>query len=104
MSIILLDVNSVVGSGIFLFPGRTYAMMGLDILYVYGFLTVVVMRIAMCYAKVGSMFTRTGGSYVYAREAFSELTDFEVGLRRYIVGMIAWAAISVAFATALGAV
>lgn len=103
-SIVLLGINSVIGSGIFLLPGKAMELAGPGSIGTYLFMTFVVLVIALCYAECGGMFQRNGASYVYAREAFGEFIGFEVGIMRWVIGMIVWAAISVGFVTALSAV
>ena len=49
------------------------------------------------------LFTRNGGPYLYAKHALGDFWGFEVGVLKWIVTVIAWAAMAVGFATALGA-
>ena len=58
--------------------------------------------IVMCFAEAGSMFDRTGGPYLYAREAFGPFLGFEVGWMFLLSRLAAAAAISNAFASYLG--
>jgi amino acid transporter len=102
-SLILLGINSIVGSGIFLLPGQVMALAGSWSLVVYLLVTVFVMAIGWCFAQCASLFHRNGGAYIYAKEAFGEFIGFEIGIMRWVVGMIAWAALAVGFVTALGA-
>jgi len=103
-SIVLLGINGVIGSGIFLLPGRAMDLMGPGSIFVYLFVALVVMTIALCFAECAGRFTRDGAAYVYAREAFGGFVGFEVGIMSWAVRIIAWAAMAAAFATALGAV
>ena len=41
---------------------------------------------------------------MYAKEAFGDFIGYEVGVMKWVIGMIAWATLSVAFATALAKV
>lgn len=101
LSIILLGINSVIGSGIFLMPGQAYGLMGTGSLWVYVFDALLVIAMVMCYAEVGGMFTKTGGAYIYAREAFGEFVGFEVGIMRWVMCTVSWATMAVGFTTAL---
>ncbi|MBS6952169.1 MAG: amino acid permease [Enterocloster asparagiformis] len=101
LSIILLGINAVIGSGIFLMPGQAYALMGTNSLWVYIFDALLVIAMVMCYAEVGGMFTQTGGAYIYAREAFGEFVGFEVGIMRWVMCTVSWATMAVGFTTAL---
>jgi amino acid transporter len=103
-SIVLLGLNAVIGSGIFLLPGKAMALVGPGSIFVYIFMALVVMAIALCFAECAGRFTRNGASYVYARKAFGEFVGFEVGLMSWAVRIIAWAAMAMGFVTALSAV
>lgn len=103
-SIVLLGINAVIGSGIFLLPGKAMALIGPGSIFVYLFMTLVVLTIALCFAECAGKFSRNGAAYVYAREAFGEFVGFEVGIMRWAIGIIAWAAMAVGFVTALSAV
>jgi amino acid transporter len=103
-SIVLLGINSVIGSGIFLLPGNAMALIGPGSIFVYLIMSLIVMAVALCFAECASKFSRNGAAYVYAREAFGEFIGFEVGIMRWAIGIIAWAAMAVAFVTALSAI
>lgn len=103
-SIVLLGINGVIGSGIFLLPGKAMALVGPGSIFVYAFMTLVVMAIALCFAECAGRFSRNGAAYLYAREAFGEFMGFEVGLLSWAIRIIAWAAMAVGFVTALAAV
>lgn len=100
-SIVLLGINGVIGSGIFLLPGKAMKIIGPGSMWVYVFTALLVMSIALCFAEVGGMFEKNGGPYVYAKEAFGEFVGFEVGIMKWAIGIIAWATMAVGFATAL---
>jgi amino acid transporter len=102
-SIVLLGINGIIGSGIFLLPNELAALVGPMSLGVIVFDMFLVIAFALCFAEAGGMFKRNGGPYVYAREAFGDFVGFEVGFMRWAIGVIAWSAMAVAFATALGA-
>lgn len=104
MSIILLGVNAIIGTGIFLLPGKAAALVGVNSLGVIVFDALLVMSIALCFAEMGGMFNKNGGPYVYAKEAFGNFVGFEVGFMKWAISIIAWSAMAVGFATALGAV
>jgi len=103
-SIVLLGLNAVIGSGIFLLPGKAMDLMGPGSIFVYIFMALVVMAIALCFAECAGRFSRNGAAYVYAREAFGSFVGFEVGVMGWAIRIIAWAAMSVGFVTALSAV
>lgn len=102
-SIVLLGINSIVGTGIFLLPNKAYALVGSVSLGVLLFDAILAGCIAMCFAEVAGFFTRNGGPYLYARYSLGDFFGYEVGVLKWIVIMIAWAVMAVGFATALGA-
>ena len=102
-SIVLLGINGIVGTGIFLLPNKAYAIIGSASLGVLLFDAVIAGCIALCFAEAASLFTRNGGPYLYAKHALGDFWGFEVGVLKWIVTVIAWAAMAVGFATALGA-
>lgn len=100
-SIVLLGINAVIGSGIFLLPGKAMKIMGPGSIWVYLFDMILVMSMALCFAEVSGIFNKNGGPYVYAKEAFGDFIGFEVGIMKWAVGIIAWATMAVGFPTAL---
>lgn len=103
-SIVLLGINAVIGSGIFLLPGKAMKIMGPGSIFVYLFDMILVMAMALCFAEVAGIFNKNGGPYVYAKEAFGDFIGFEVGIMKWAVGIIAWATMAVGFPTALAKV
>lgn len=99
-SIVLLGINAVIGSGIFLLPGKAMKLMGPGSIWVYVFDMILVMSMALCFAEVSGIFNKNGGPYVYAKEAFGNFIGFEVGIMKWAVGIIAWATMAVGFPTA----
>lgn len=103
-SIILLGINAIIGSGIFLMPGKAYALMGTSSLLVYIFITFLAGSMALCFAEAAGYFKSNGAAYIYVKEAFGNLPGFEVGIMKYVVQLIAWATMAVGFVTALSAI
>lgn len=103
-SIILLGINAIIGTGIFLLPGKAVALAGVNSIWVILFDAFLVISIALCFAEMGGMFKKNGGPYVYAKEAFGDFVGFEVGFMKWSISIIAWSAMAVGFATALGGV
>ena len=69
---IAIGINGIIGSGIFLLPG--WVASGAKALSPLAFVAcgALCVLVALCYAEVGGMFERSGGTYLYAREAFGE--------------------------------
>ncbi|MFI0435874.1 MAG: APC family permease [Parachlamydiaceae bacterium] len=100
-SMILLGINAVIGSGIFLLPGTVSHLTGSWSIFVYLFVMVIVMSIGWCFAQCATLFNRNGGAYVYAKAAFGDFIGFEIGIMRWVIGIMAWASLIVGFITAL---
>lgn len=103
-SVFFLGVNTVIGSGIFLLPGKVHLLAGGWSLWLYFVITLVILSIAWSTAQCAALFQRNGGAYLYAREAFGEFVGFKVGVMRWFVGMISWATLAVGLITALGTI
>ncbi|MFD1472758.1 APC family permease [Companilactobacillus mishanensis] len=104
LSVILLGINSIIGSGIFLLPGKAEALMGPASILVFIFDMLLIISIALCYAEDATYFEANGGPYLYAKKAFGNFIGYEVGFSVWAISIIAWATMSTAFATALGAI
>lgn len=95
--VVALGINGVIGQGIFLLPGLAAALMGPASLTALGIAGLLSCLIALCFAEVASHFDKTGGAYVYAREAFGDFVGFEVGWLTCCVAVISWAALANGF-------
>ena len=84
-SIVLLGINAIVGTGIFLLPNKAYALMGPASLGVLLFDAFLAICIALCFAEVAGFFTRNGGPYLYAKHSLGDFWGFEVGVLKWIV-------------------
>jgi amino acid transporter len=104
LSIILLGMNGIIGSGIFLLPGKVMNLTGYWSIAVYLLVMLLVLSIAWCFAQCATLFSRNGGAYIYAKEAFGDFIGFEIGIMRWVVGIIGWASIVVGFVTALSSI
>ena len=100
-SLVLLGINLIVGSGIFLLPNAVASLVGNASLWVILMCTALALVLALCFAEMASLFTRNGGPYLYARAAFGEFVGFEVGLMRWVIVITSWAALTTAFAQVL---
>lgn len=97
-----IAVNGVIGSGIFALPSTIASLVGTSSPVAYIIAALLIALIAACFAEAGSMFERTGGPYLYAREAFGSFIGFEVGWMFLLSRLTAAAAISNAFASYMG--
>jgi APA family basic amino acid/polyamine antiporter len=83
----LLVVSGVIGSGIFLTPGRIADLLPHPGLIAAVWLAGGLLSLAgaLANAELGAMFPRAGGDYVYLREAFHPLAGFLVGWLSFFV-------------------
>lgn len=95
-SAILFVVGSVIGSGIFLTTGGMAAVIPSASLLLAAWTLGGVLAIAggLTYAEMGAMFPRSGGVYVFLKEAYGPLTAFLYG----------WAALFVVISGGIAAV
>jgi len=104
-SAILFVVGSVIGSGIFLTTGGMAAVIPSASLLVAAWILGGLLAIcgALTYAEMGAMFPRSGGVYVFLREAYGPLFAFLYGWAAlFVVLSGGMAAVAVGFATYLG--
>lgn len=89
-SIVLLAINSIIGSGIFLSPGSVIAMSGTKAPMVYGLAAIFAIILAVTFATAAKYVTQSGAAYAYTRIAFGNDLGFYVGITRYLAATIAW--------------
>ncbi|AEV95209.1 APC family permease [Pediococcus claussenii] len=102
-SIVILGVNAIIGSGIFLLPNQAMKIMGPASIGIFVFDMLLVISIALCYAEDSSLFKEDGGPYLYAQKAFGDFVGYEVGFIVWAISIIAWATMAAGLTTALGA-
>lgn len=97
-----LIINGIIGAGIFGLPSKVFAQIGAWSLLAFAACSIIIGLVVLCYAEVASRFTATGGSYLYAREAFGPAVGFECGWLFWIVRVATFAANANLFATYFG--
>ena len=65
-SIVLLGINGIIGSGIFLLPNKAVDLIGPASLLVMIFDMFLVLAITFCFAEASGLFKDNGGAYIYA--------------------------------------
>ncbi|MFY9573113.1 MAG: APC family permease, partial [Blastocatellia bacterium] len=100
--LIAIAVNGVIGSGIFVLPATVASLLGPASPSAYIVAALLIALIVACFAEAGSMFERTGGPYLYAREAFGSFVGLEVGWMFLLSRLAATSAIANAFTAYLG--
>ncbi len=101
----MINVGSMIGSGIFLVPTTIalYLHSTSLVIFVWTLGGVVSLFGALSVAELGGLMPRAGGQYVYLRQAYGPLWGFLYGWSAFVVIMTASAsALAVAFATYLG--
>lgn len=102
--VVALSVNDVIGSGVYLLPAASAALLGGASLWAILAAGLCVLLIVLCFAEAGSRFDQPGSGYVYTREAFGELVGFEVGWMTWIARVTVAASLSAGFAQAVSGV
>ena len=104
LSVFLLGVDGIVGSGIFLMPSRVYAKVGdlsAGLMLLAG---ISVLMIALCFANLASKIPGDGGAWLYTYTAFGRFAGFEIGIFTWLLGIITMATEISAFVTSLRSV
>ncbi|MEJ6347756.1 APC family permease [Holzapfeliella sp. He02] len=89
-SIVLLTINSIIGSGIFISPGSVVKMAGTYTPIVYVAAAIFASLLALSFASAAKYVSKGGAAYAYARTAFGRNVGFYVGITRFIAASIAW--------------
>ncbi|MDN6043379.1 MAG: APC family permease [Lactobacillus sp.] len=95
-SIVLLAINSIIGSGIFLTPGSVVSSVGSKALLVYFIAALFAAVLAISFAAAAKYVTHSGAAYAYAKAAFGENVGFYMGILRYFSASVAWGVMAVA--------
>jgi amino acid transporter len=77
--LVFLIINSVIGAGIFGLPAKAFALSGPYSLLAFGVCAVVMLILILVFMEVSSRFDRTGGPYLYIKEAFGDIPAFAIG-------------------------
>jgi amino acid transporter len=97
-----IAINDVVGSGVYLLPAATAALMGGASLWAILAAGLAVSLLVLCFAEAASHFDEPGSGYLYTREAFGPFIGFEVGWMTWITRIATSASLANGFAQALG--
>ncbi|MEJ6347957.1 APC family permease [Holzapfeliella sp. He02] len=79
-SIVLIGINGIIGSGIYLIPNSAYGKVGTLSLLTFLLAAILVLTVALSIAQNASLFKEDGGPYLYAKEAFGDFVGYIVGL------------------------
>ena len=97
-----LGVNAIVGSSIFLFPGKLAALLGPASVAAFALTGLLLAGVALCFAEASARFDGHGGPYLYARSAFGPATGFAVGWTCWVAEILSAAAVANGIGVYLG--
>ncbi|MTV83202.1 amino acid permease [Lactobacillus sp. CRM56-3] len=100
-SVLLLGINGIIGSGIFLLPGSLFQQAGAMSLAAVALAGLATTLIALNYAVMASKIDEDGGAWIYANRAFGSLVGFQIGWFSWFLGVITISAEIAAFMTTL---
>jgi len=92
--LLCLGVNAVVGSSVFLFPGRLAGHLGSASPLAYALTAVLLAPVALCFAEAASEHDRAGGPALYAHAEFGPDWGFAIGWLCWITMIVSWAAVA----------
>ncbi len=94
-----MGVNAVVGSSIFLIPGKLAATLGPASIVAFLLTALILTPVALCFAEASSTRDSAGGPALYAQEAFGPTAGFAIGWLCWITEIVSYAAVSSGLAT-----
>lgn len=97
-----IGVNAIIGSSIFLFPGKLAALLGPASVLAFVLTGLLLISIGLCFAEAAGRFDGHGGPYLYARAAFGNEVGFGIGWMCWLTQCISWAAVANAVAVYMG--
>ncbi|MBI3553419.1 MAG: amino acid permease [Elusimicrobia bacterium] len=97
-----IGVNAIVGSSIFLFPGRLAGMLGPASVLSFALSGALLGCVALCFAEASADFDGHGGPYLYARAAFGPSTGYAIGWLCWLAEVLSLSAVADGIAVYLG--
>lgn len=95
-SIVLLTINGIIGTGIFLSPAGVIKVAGTKTPLVYIVAALFAGVLAVVFAAASKYTTKNGSSYAYAKVALGSNVGFYIGVTRYVATTIAWGVVATA--------
>lgn len=87
-SILLITVNSVLGTGIFFTPAIAAGIVGVDSILSWGIMAIIALFTSLYFAELTSMFPTSGGIYEFCKQVYGRTMSFFVGWIALIVGYL----------------
>jgi basic amino acid/polyamine antiporter, APA family len=100
--LVLMCINAVIGSGVFLLPHESFVLLGPFSLWAPLLFAIPVFILVLCFAEAASHFDQPGGAYLYAKTAFGDFVGFQTGWMNWLARVTSLASLSVGFVVALG--
>ncbi|MBI3288785.1 MAG: amino acid permease [Elusimicrobia bacterium] len=94
-----MGVNAVVGSSIFLFPGKLAELLGPASIAAFLLTALLLAPVALCFAEAASTRDSAGGPALYAQEAFGPTAGFSIGWLCWVTEIVSFAAVASGLAT-----
>ncbi len=85
---LLIVINSIIGSGIFFLPALGAKYAGAASIISWAIISVIAIYIAMCFGELSSMFPTAGGIYEFCKHAYGRFASFLIGWLTLIAGNI----------------
>ncbi|MDO5737961.1 MAG: APC family permease [Eubacteriales bacterium] len=95
-SIVLLAINSIIGTGIFLSPAGVIKVAGTYTPLVYIAAAIFAGILAVVFASASKFTKKNGAAYAYTKAAFGGDLGFYIGITRFTAGAIAWGVMATA--------
>ena len=89
-SIVLLTINSIIGTGIFLSPGSVVKQVGSYAPLAYLCAAAFAVILALSFASASRYVVKSGAAYAYVEAAFGENAGLYIGITRFVSASIAW--------------
>lgn len=86
-----LAVNTIVGAGIFRFPGELVGLVGALSWCVYPAVALLLALVVFPLASLSKQFPETGGMVVYTRAAFGAPAGYLMGFSMWMTSALSWA-------------
>jgi amino acid transporter len=87
-AILLITINSIMGTGIFFLPAVGAGSSGPASLISWLILSFISIYIAMCFGELSSMYPKSGGIYEYCKQAYGRFFSFIIGWMTVIAGNV----------------
>ena len=86
--ILLITVNSIMGTGIYFLTAAGAKHAGPASLISWAVLSLISLYIAMCFSELTAMFPKAGGVYEFAKQAYGRFWSFAIGWMTAIAGNV----------------